>query len=132
MSNKRCHYEVLQINKTATEDEIKTAYKKLARLYHPDKNLDNIKEAEEKFKELNYSYNILLDQDTRLNYDRFVFQQYNLHQINSGIFQKLEEMNNFNMIFNPPNMFINPNNCNMFINPNNRNIFINIPPINKY
>jgi DnaJ-class molecular chaperone len=132
MSNKRCHYEVLQINKTATEDEIKTSYNKLARLYHPDKNLDNIKEAEEKFNSLNFSYNVLLEKDTRLNYDIFLFQE--LHQIN--IFQNLEEINNRNMfmVFNSPNVFQNLeeiNNRNMFIvfnspniNPNNLNIYL--------
>ena len=51
MADKRDYYEVLGISKGASEDEIKKAYKKMARKYHPDLNPDN-KEAEEKFKEI--------------------------------------------------------------------------------
>ena len=51
-AEKRDYYEVLGVNKSASEDEIKKAYKKMARKYHPDLNPDN-KEAEEKFKEVN-------------------------------------------------------------------------------
>ena len=51
-AEKRDYYEVLGVDKSASEDEIKRAYKKMARKYHPDLNPDN-KEAEEKFKEVN-------------------------------------------------------------------------------
>ena len=53
MANKRDYYEVLGVNKNATEDELKKAYRKLAKKYHPDANLDNKEEAEKKFKEVN-------------------------------------------------------------------------------
>ncbi|KAG6580365.1 DnaJ like subfamily B member 6 [Phytophthora cinnamomi] len=65
------YYETLGIQKTATEDEIKRAYRKLAIRYHPDKNLDNKEEAEVKFKEIGEAYSVLSDADKRRQYDRF-------------------------------------------------------------
>ena len=53
MAEKRDYYEVLGVNKNATEDELKKAYRKLAKKYHTDANLDNKEEAEKKFKEVN-------------------------------------------------------------------------------
>jgi len=63
------YYEVLGVNKTATPDEIKKAYRKLAKKYHPDKNLGN-KSAEEKFKEISNAYEVLSDEEKRNAYDQ--------------------------------------------------------------
>ena len=67
---KRDYYEVLGVEKNATEQEIKKAYRKLAMKYHPDRNKDN-KEAEEKFKEASEAYEILSDADKKAQYDQF-------------------------------------------------------------
>ena len=70
MAEKRDYYEVLEVAKTATSDEIKKAYRKLAIKYHPDKNPGN-KEAEEKFKEATEAYEVLIDEKKRQAYDQF-------------------------------------------------------------
>jgi curved DNA-binding protein len=64
------YYETLGVSRTATEDEIKKAYRKLARKHHPDVN-PNDKSAEEKFKKINEAYEVLSDKDKRQKYDRF-------------------------------------------------------------
>lgn len=69
---KRDYYEVLGVSKDATEDEIKTAYRKIAIKYHPDRNPGD-KEAEEKFKEAAEAYDVLHDADKRRQYDQFGF-----------------------------------------------------------
>jgi len=70
MSTKRDFYEILSVSKTATPEEIKKAYRKVAIQFHPDKNPGN-KEAEEKFKEAAEAYEILSDTDKRSRYDRY-------------------------------------------------------------
>ncbi|RFM26058.1 molecular chaperone DnaJ [Deminuibacter soli] len=70
MSNKRDFYEILGIGKSASADEIKKAYRKVAMQYHPDRNPGD-KPAEEKFKEAAEAYEVLSDADKRAKYDRF-------------------------------------------------------------
>ena len=70
MAEKRDYYEVLGVSKTATEEEIKKAYRQLAKKYHPDLNPGN-KEAEEKFKEINEANEVLSDPQKRSQYDQF-------------------------------------------------------------
>lgn len=70
MADKRDYYEVLGVSKGASADEIKKAYRKLAKQYHPDVNPGN-KSAEAKFKEANEAYSVLSDDQKRSNYDRF-------------------------------------------------------------
>lgn len=72
MADKRDYYEVLGLQKGATDAEIKKAYRKLAKQYHPDLNPDN-PEAEEKFKEINEANQVLSDPDKRAKYDQFGF-----------------------------------------------------------
>ena len=72
MAEKRDYYEVLGIGKNATDAEIKSAYRKLAKKYHPDLNPGN-KEAEEKFKEVNEANDVLSDPQKRKRYDQFGF-----------------------------------------------------------
>ncbi|MBO5774880.1 MAG: molecular chaperone DnaJ [Kiritimatiellae bacterium] len=75
MSDKRDYYEVLGVSRTATADEIKSAYRKLAMKYHPDRNPGD-KEAEEKFKEAAEAYDVLHDADKRSRYDQFGHQAF--------------------------------------------------------
>lgn len=70
MAEKRDYYEVLGLKKGASEDEIKKAFKTMARKYHPDLHPDD-KEAAEKFKEVNEAYEVLSDSEKRARYDQF-------------------------------------------------------------
>ena len=70
MNGKRDYYEILGVTRTATEQEIKSSYRKLALQFHPDRNPGN-QEAEEKFKEAAEAYSVLSDAQKRANYDRF-------------------------------------------------------------
>lgn len=79
MSNKRDYYEILGVSKTATQDELKKAYRKLSMQYHPDrqagKSENEKKDAEEKFKEVSEAYSVLSDKDKRMHYDQFGFEE---------------------------------------------------------
>lgn len=72
MANKRDYYEVLGVSKSASQDELKKAYRQLAKKYHPDANPGDT-EAEAKFKEVSEAYAILSDADKRAKYDQFGF-----------------------------------------------------------
>ena len=76
MAEKRDYYEVLGVQKSASADEIKKAYRKLAMKYHPDRNPDNA-EAKEKFQEAAEAYEVLSDPEKRQRYDRFGHQGVN-------------------------------------------------------
>jgi len=68
---KRDYYEILGVDKNVSDDDLKKAYRKLAKQYHPDANPDNKEEAEKKFKELNEAYEVLSDAQKRKMYDQF-------------------------------------------------------------
>ncbi len=68
------YYEVLDVSRTASEDEIKKAYRKLAMKYHPDRNQQNKASAEEKFKQIGKAYEVLSDSSKRARYDQFGHQ----------------------------------------------------------
>jgi molecular chaperone DnaJ len=71
LNNKRDYYEVLGIDRQASEQAIKSAYRKLALQYHPDRNPDDKEAAEEKFKEITEAYSVLADAQKRAAYDQF-------------------------------------------------------------
>src|ERR1041384_1184158 len=73
--NYKDYYKILGVNKTASADEIKKAYRKLAVKYHPDKNPGDAS-AEEKFKELGEAYDVVSDPEKRAAYDRFGHQAF--------------------------------------------------------
>ena len=68
--SKQDYYQILSLGREASEQEVKSAYRKLALKYHPDRNPDN-PEAEEKFKEASEAYSVLSDSEKRNSYDRF-------------------------------------------------------------
>jgi molecular chaperone DnaJ len=98
---KRDYYEVLEVPRDASQDDIKKAYRKLAMKYHPDRN-PNDKEAEEKFKEVGEAYAILSDQNKRAKYDRFGHQAQGMQDFSSYGFgaEGLDPFELFRTVFN--------------------------------
>lgn len=88
MADKRDYYDVLGLSKGASEDEIKKAYRKLAKQYHPD--INKSPDAEAKFKEINEAYEVLSDSQKRSNYDQFGFDGVDSNGFGQGF-------SNFNM-----------------------------------
>lgn len=116
------YYQILEINKNSDKNTIKNAYKKLALKYHPDKNSNNKKEAEEKFKEISEAYEILGDDEKKKHYDNgqnIVIQNSNPFDIFENIFK------NHNMSFN-----IDINNINNMSNMSNINTHTNFTSTN--
>ena len=85
MSNKRDYYEVLGIPRTASKDEIKDAYRKLALQYHPDRN--KAPDAEEKFKEISEAYAVLSDDEKRSQYDQLGHAGFDQRYTSEDIFR---------------------------------------------
>ena len=71
MTEKKEYYKTLGVERGSSQDEIKRAYRRLAKKYHPDLNKENHKESEEKFKEVSEAYEVLSDSQKRANYDKF-------------------------------------------------------------
>ena len=101
---KRDYYEILGVSKSASADEIKKAYRKLAIKFHPDKNPDN-KEAEENFKEAAEAYEVLSDQEKRQRYDQFGHQGVGGAGFGGGGMSMDDIFSNFGDIFGGHNPF---------------------------
>ena len=95
---KRDYYEVLGINKSATPDQIKSAYRKLAVKYHPDKNPDD-KAAEDKFKEASEAYHVLSNSERKQNYDNFGHAAFENGGRGQGGFSNFDFSEHFSDIF---------------------------------
>ena len=89
-SEEEDYYKILGVEKTASEAEIRKAYRKLALKWHPDKNPDNKEAAEEKFKKINEAYSVLSDKNKRNQYDHggmhFDFSGFNANDIFKDFF----------------------------------------------
>lgn len=94
MATKRDYYEVLEVDKSASEDDIKKAYRKLAKKYHPDVNQGN-KDAENKFKEINEAYEVLSDKDKRAKYDQFGHSAFDPNSFGGGGFEGFGNFSGF-------------------------------------
>ncbi len=105
MTSKRDYYEILGVSKDASVDEIKTAYRKLAMKYHPDRVEESKKkEAEEKFKEISEAYAVLSDPQKRAQYDRFGHAGFDQQYSTEDIF-KNADFSDFSDLFNFSDLF---------------------------
>jgi molecular chaperone DnaJ len=96
LKQKRDYYEVLGVSREASDQEIKSAYRRLAMQHHPDRNPENTAESEEKFKEITEAYSVLADAQKRAAYDRFGHQAVSgsgaAPDFNSTIFSGFEDI----------------------------------------
>ena len=97
MAQKRDYYEVLGVTREASDQEIKSAYRRLAMQHHPDRNPESKAESEEKFKEITEAYTVLADAQKRAAYDRFGHQAVSGNggggpDFNSSIFSDFEDI----------------------------------------
>ena len=94
MGNKRDEYDIVEGDKKASSEDVKTAYRKLAMQYHPDRN--KAKDAEEKFKEISEAYAVLSDQNKRQQYDQFghagIDMRYSQEDIFRGVAPDIEDI----------------------------------------
>ena len=97
------YYSLLEINKNADKNTIKNAYKKLALKYHPDKNIENKTEAENKFKEIAEAYEVLSDEQKKYNYDNGQNIIINNHNP-FDIFENILKNHNINININLNNL----------------------------
>ena len=95
---KRDYYEILGVNKSSNVDQIKSAYRKLAVKYHPDKNPGN-KLAEEKFKEASEAYHVLSNTERKQNYDNFGHAAFENNSGGRGGFSNFDFSSSFSDIF---------------------------------
>lgn len=107
------YYEILDVKRTATDGEIKKAYRKLALKWHPDKNPDNLDEANKRFKELSEAYEVLSDEKKRRVYDQYGKDgligndrghrsSRHHHHSNGHDFDDFDIMGGFPFVFRPP------------------------------
>lgn len=127
------YYEVLEVSEKASKEVIEKAHKALAKKYHPDLNQDNLKEAEQKMKEINEAFEILMDDSKRSNYDSILAKKREIEQRKASYSSQKasspksnqqttddlnKQFNNYNKISYSNGYYTDPND-NFFINTKN-------------
>lgn len=127
------YYEVLEVSEKASKEVIEKAHKALAKKYHPDLNQDNLKEAEQKMKEINEAFEVLMDDSKRSNYDSILAKKREIEQRKASYSSQKasspksnqqttddlnKQFNNYNKISYSNGYYTDPND-NFFINTKN-------------